>query len=258
MMSILIYALLLGGAFYLIKHFIKGNTSVANREVAIREIERILHEEVDFFADIEHLELKESFKRRVIRFIQQVRFTSVGHATHDLKDEVLIASSAIIPIFNFPHWEYTNLREVLLYEDHFDANFNVHKEKPIMGMVGDGAMNNTMLLSLRALREGFAKRDGNHTAIHEFIHLIDKADGAVDGIPEHLIPKELISPWLSLIRNTVGEVRTQENNLNPYAGTNEAEFFAVISEYFFEKPKFLERNHPELFQLLSRIFKPKT
>jgi Mlc titration factor MtfA (ptsG expression regulator) len=256
MISLLVYTILLAGAFYLIWHAIKGSNSRGRRIVPADEIERILKEEVDFFTDINNIEHKESFKRRVIHFIERVRFTSVGGAEHSLKDEVLIASSAIIPIFNFPDWEYPNLKEVLLYEDHFDHTFKVDSDKNIMGMVGDGALNNTMLLSLRALREGFEKRDGNHTAIHEFIHLIDKADGVIDGIPEHLIPKELIHPWLRLIRHSINEVRTQETGIDPYAGTNEAEFFAVISEYFFEKPNYLARHHPELFQLLKKAFKP--
>lgn len=229
-------------------------SSTQKRVLPFKEIENLLNTEVDFYSKIVSLERKENFKNRVFNFIQHVKFTSVGDAKHTLLDEVLIASSAIIPLYNFPDWEYRNIQEVILYDDHFDANYQVNEDKQIMGMVGEGALNNTMLLSLRALREGFEKRDGENTAIHEFVHLIDKADGVIDGVPEYLIPKELVAPWLRHIRATILEIENNETEINPYASTNESEFFAVISEYFFEKPQMLSRNQPELYTLLSRIF----
>jgi len=121
--------------------------------------------------------------------------------------------------------------------------------------VGDGAMNDTMILSLRALREGFEKKDGSQTALHEFVHLIDKADGVADGVPEYLIPKSLIEPWLRHIRAGIIDIKQNDSDINPYAATNEQEFFAVISEYFFEKPQLLQRHHPQLYEMLNRMFK---
>lgn len=255
-MQLIIVLLALLGLYFFIKKNINRTTSPL-KKVDSLQIEKILMEEVDFYKAIENPTRRESFKNRVVHFLQQVRFTSVGNAKHELLDEVLIASSAIIPIFNFPDWEYNNIKEVLLYEDHFDENFKVDKDHKLMGMVGEGALNSTMLLSLRALREGFDRRDGSHTAIHEFVHLIDHADGVIDGVPAYLLPNDLITPWLRLIRGMIQDIKENETEINPYASTNEAEFFAVISEYFFEKPKLLERNHPQLYAMLKTIFKPK-
>ena len=53
----------------------------------------------------------------------------------------------------------------------------------------------------------------------------------------------------------VHKIETGHSDINPYATTNEAEFFAVVSEYFFEKPEEFEAKHPELYEMLSRIFK---
>lgn len=223
----------------------------------VQEITHLLETEVDFYQKIASVSKKENFKQRIIQFMQHVKFTSVGEDTHTLLDEVLIASSAIIPIFHFPNWEYTNINEVLLYADNFDHDYAVGEEHSIMGMVGEGALQHTMLLSLKALREGFDKKEGSQTALHEFVHLIDKSDGSVDGIPEYLIPAELIKPWLRLMRVMIQEIRSDDTEINPYAGTNEAEFFAVISEYFFEKPGMLQRQHPALYSLLCKIFEPK-
>lgn len=238
-------------AYYI---YTSQKSSTQGRVLPTQEIENLLNTEVDFYSKITLPERKVNFKNRVLHFMQHVKFTSVGDAKHTLLDEVLIASSAIIPLYNFPDWEYRNIKEIILYDDHFDANYQVNEDKQIMGMVGEGALNNTMILSLRALREGFEKRDGENTAIHEFVHLIDKADGVIDGVPEYIIPKNLVAPWLRHIRATILEIENNETEINPYASTNESEFFAVISEYFFEKPQLLSRQHPELYSLLCRIF----
>jgi Mlc titration factor MtfA (ptsG expression regulator) len=115
-----------------------------------------------------------------------------------------------------------------------------------------------MVLSLPALRGGFDKYVDGNTAVHEFVHLIDKADGVVDGVPEYLIPKELIKPWMKEMNRTIREIREGDSEIRTYAGTNEAEFLAVLSEYFFKKPKKLQDEHPELFALLDKIYNRKS
>lgn len=253
-MGIILVILFIGGIIYLVR-LSSGSRKKSIDHLAIDEIEKLLNDKIDFYNQIKSTQQKENFKQRVIHFMQHVKFTSVGQAKHELIDEVYIASSAIIPIFSFPDWEYQNIREVLIYDDHFNYDFKVDEDNHIMGMVGDGAMNNTMVLSQRALREGFEKNEGSQTALHEFIHLIDKADGSVDGVPEYLIPKTLVMPWLRHIRATMVDIKEDETNINPYASTNESEFFAVISEYFFEKPAMLQREHPILYDMLNRMFK---
>jgi Mlc titration factor MtfA (ptsG expression regulator) len=253
-MAILFFIAFLLGLVWLI--FRVNRKPVQTEPIDEKGVVRILEQDVDFYNDITHKDLKSAFLNRVIRFLGQVRFTPVGGAEVTLNDKVLIACSAYIPLFSFPEWEYRNIREVLLYDDHFDTQYSTGQNKPIMGMVGDGALKQTMLLSLRALREGFERRDGNHTAIHEFIHLIDHADGSVDGIPEALMPTALIQPWLRHIRHCIGEINEGRSGIDPYAATNEAEFFSVASEYFFEKPAFLERNHPVLYRMMKEIFIP--
>jgi len=112
-----------------------------------------------------------------------------------------------------------------------------------------------LILSQQALRHGFKNEsDKKNTAIHEFVHLIDKADGAVDGIPSLLLEKQYSIPWLDLINKKIDEIYDGESDINPYGGTNRAEFFSVVSEYFFERPQLLEMNHPELYNMLEKVF----
>ncbi len=90
--------------------------------------------------------------------------------------------------------------------------------------------------------------------IHEFTHLLDKSDGMVDEVPEVALPGMAIRPWLNLVLTEMDKIRRGHSDINPYGLTNEAEFFAVVSEYFFEKPVRMKQKHPELYSMLEQIF----
>ncbi len=90
--------------------------------------------------------------------------------------------------------------------------------------------------------------------IHEFAHLLDQADGAIDGVPQAALPAHLLRPWAAAVHREMEAVRAGRSEINGYAGTNEAEFFAVVTEYFFEQPGKLRAHHPELYELLAQLF----
>ena len=215
---------------------------------------QILENEIPFYQKLSPPRKKE-FEERVMHFLGTTHITGVRTNVEDI-DKIYIASSAIIPIFGFPKWEYSNLNEVLLYPDSFSHEFEqTGKGRNILGMVGHGAMNNTMILSQQELRQAFNNKTGKeNTAIHEFVHLIDKSDGYVDGIPEILIDKKYSLPWLEYIRQEITKIEENKSDIDPYATTNEAEFFSVASEYFFERPDLLKTKHPELYNRLAKIF----
>lgn len=222
------------------------------------EYRRILEDNVLFYQRLDAGK-KIEFENRMSRFLERVRVTGIKTEVTD-EDRVFVAASAIIPIFAFSGWEYRNLNEVLVYPDSFNHEFEQegNNERVILGMVGEGAMQNQMILSRHALREGFSnKTDKNNTAIHEFIHLIDKSDGATDGIPEVFLQSAYVLPWVNMMHQQIKEIVNDQSDINPYGATNQAEFLAVAGEYFFERPDLLRQKHPELYELLSRIFTPK-
>jgi MtfA peptidase len=218
----------------------------------------ILDQRVLFYHNLNREE-KVRFERDVSRFIKKVRITGVN-AEIDITDKLLVASSAAIPVFGFPDWDYTFLNEVLLYPGSFDRNFNINsREEFITGMVGNGSMEGKMILSKPSLHLGFTNEtDKQNVGVHEFIHLLDKEDGEIDGIPATLMNKKFSIPWLQLIREKTEEMQKGDKDINPYGGTHEREFFAVAGEYFFERPHLLRENHPELYLLLSRAFNQDT
>ncbi|MEP6676083.1 MAG: M90 family metallopeptidase [Ferruginibacter sp.] len=200
------------------------------------------------------------FREGVKKILRSIKITGVDTTVEDI-DRIMIASSALIPVFAFPDWDYHNLKEVLLYSDMINDNFQtVGEDRIIMGMVGSGYMNEKMLLSRHALRQGFSNRnDTSNTAIHEFVHLIDKMDGDTDGLPKVLMQQQFVIPWLEMLRKNMEEIAEGRSDINPYGITNQAEFFAVVSEYFFEQPGMLQEKHPDIFALLQEVFlqKPK-
>lgn len=249
----LVFCLGLLLVFYVFKSFNRSNRQVYF-ELPSSFIEEILLDKVRFYAKLSDSD-KNLFKERVAYFLRRVKISAEKGAVLRDDDRVLIAASATIPLLHFETWAYENLDEVIVYPDYFDERFDVHSENNnVAGMVGSGAMNHKMILSLPALRAGFEKYSEGNTAVHEFVHLIDKADGEVDGVPEYLIPKDLIDPWLQEMNRTVRAIREGDSDIRTYAGTNEAEFLAVLSEYFFKKPKKLKEEHPELFDLLDKIY----
>lgn len=227
--------------------------------VGLQKLDKPLHllfdVHIDYYHQLNNADRKR-FESLVADFLQYVNIEGVGTEVTDL-DRVMIASSAIIPIFGLGDWRYNNLTNVILYPDTFDQEYQFEGEnRNIMGMVGSGYMNGQMLLSRAALLKGFSPASGReNAAIHEFVHLLDKADGATDGIPEHLIQHEYAAPWLSLMHQEMHRIKDGKSDINPYALTNEAEFFAVAAEYFFEKPEQFKHKHPGLYEQLSQIFK---
>lgn len=200
---------------------------------------------------------KSRFDQKIRDFLAYVRIHGVNVKISDT-DRLLVASSAIIPIFGFPEWRYYNLSDVLLYEDAFDANNFSAKEgdRNILGMVGEGAMQRMMILSKPALYLGFENStDKGNVGIHEFVHLLDKEDGAVDGVPEALLDKQYTLPWLKHIQENIGRILKGDSDINVYGATNSSEFFAVAAEYFFERPDLFRSKHPDLYKMMTLVFR---
>lgn len=214
----------------------------------------ILVDKVAFYRNLSAPD-KHRFENDVSRFLANVKVTGV-ETEIDITDKLLVASSAAIPVFGFPDWDYTFLDEVLIYPGSFDRNYNINSHsETILGMVGSGTMEGKMILSKPALHRGFDNgTDKQNVGIHEFIHLLDKEDGVIDGIPTTLRGKQYALPWLELIRNKTRDIMKGHSDIDLYGATSDTEFLAVAGEYFFERPELLQKNHPELYALLAQAF----
>lgn len=257
-MEVIVIALVALAVFFLLLKvlFTKQRTKEVINTLSFTEEERaLLTEYVPFYNELDQAG-KQEFESRMQHFLNTTRISGVN-VTVELLDRVLVAASAIIPIFGFKDWEYLNLNEVLLYPDAFNDTFDQQgADRSTLGVVGTGPYQNIMILSQHDLRQGFMNKSGkSNTAIHEFVHLVDKTDGAVDGVPEALLSKKYVMPWLELVHENIERIQRNNSDINPYGATNKAEFLAVVSEYFFERPDLLQERHPDLYELLTKMFR---
>jgi len=219
----------------------------------------LLMEHVAFYKSLPSRK-KKLFRERMMFFLEETYVESVGFELEEL-DTVLVAASAVIPVFQFKEWNYENLSGVILYPDNFNEDLGYDKDHPdrlIGGMVGNGQYENQMILSRSSLHHGFENHtDKINTGIHEFVHLIDKVDGQTDGVPERLLEKPYIIPWINLMHQEMEVINNNKSDIRKYGATNQAEFFAVAGEYFFSRPKLLKKKHPELYKMLDQCFNPR-
>src|SRR5258705_1892210 len=215
----------------------------------------VLNDYVRFYRQLDD-EGKEKFEKRLEQFLSAVQITGINANVEDI-DRLLIGAAAIIPVYVISDWQYINLHEVLLYPGSFNRDFDQEgSDRFIAGMVGTGAMQHVMVITKWQLRQGFIDDNSSHnTAIHEFVHLIDKMDGTMDGVPEIILERKYVARWKNLMDSTIQQMKNGGSDIDMYGATNPAEFFAVVSEYFFEQPDLLRASHPELHEMLARIYR---
>lgn len=252
----LIAALILAVALILLFVWKKPGAANPKNPALPEHIVSLLNDHIAFYRKLDEDE-KIKFEQKISAFISKVYIEGVGTEVEDV-DRILVAASAIIPIFKFGNWEYRNLTSVILYPDTFNQDFQFQgADRTVLGVVGTGFMHGQMILSKNALREGFRiDNDARNTAIHEFVHLLDMADGDVDGVPELLLSSAYFSPWIKAIHKEMKRIEKGKSDIDPYALTNDAEFFAVLSEYFFEKPEKMKRRYPELYSFADKMYNP--
>jgi MtfA peptidase len=214
----------------------------------------LLNDYIRFYSVLNE-EGKGTFEEKFKKFLHAVKITGANADVEDL-DRVLIGAAAVIPVYAIPDWEYINLKEILVYPGSFNMDFEQHGyERTISGMVGSGAMQNLMIISKWDLRQGFIDSNSSrNTAIHEFVHLIDKMDGSLDGVPEILLERKYVAEWRQLLEQAMDNIRQGQSDIDAYGATSPVECFAVVAEYFFEQPVLFHSNHPQLYQMLQRIF----
>lgn len=214
------------------------------------EGKRTLAQQVGYFARLSAVE-QTRFREAVERFLADQHISGPRDAPVSEELKVLVAASAVALVFGHKRFVYPRTRDIVIYDEAFDGEYNTGKHERFIGMVhGSGPI----LFSARALRDAFAKpRDGIHVGLHEFAHVIDFDGGSADGVPS-LMPWGVADAWLGMMLRETKRIRARRSVLGAYAATNDAEFFAVATEAFFEKPRELEAKHPDLYATLATVY----
>ena len=209
----------------------------------------VLEERVAFYRRITP-EGKARFEADVAIFLAEQRMAGPQNSPVPEDIRVLIAAAAAMLGHGRPDWEWPTHRDIIVHLTNFNADYEPGEHHDIAGMVH---AQGPMLLSRKQVRFGFKKSDGTNVAVHELAHVLDLADGYSDGNPSFW---SSVPGWGALVKSRLTKVRKggREAPLRAYAGTNEAELFAVAVEAFFETPDKLRARDPALFTALSAVF----
>ncbi|HEX6911671.1 MAG TPA: M90 family metallopeptidase [Longimicrobium sp.] len=203
-------------------------------------------------------------RRRVLVFCAEKRFEGAGGLEMTDEIRVTIAAQACILLLRLDDDDYyPRLRSIVVYP----SAYRVPREQREGAVIhegdavhlGESWQHGAVVLSWSSARRGAADpRDGQNVVLHEFAHQLDQEDGAADGTPE-LERWAFYAPWARVLSEHYLALRKAagcggKTVLDTYGATNEAEFFAVATEAFFERPRLLQARHPELYEELARYF----
>ena len=208
---------------------------------------------------------KHRIERSILYFIHTKTFVGVKmEVTEEMK--AVIAFYACLLLLHLPQKGcYDALRTIILYPSTviYDAvreNGGIYtKEKFLID--GQSAGDTVVLVWHDAKFEAYHLRHEN-VIVHEFAHEIDFMDGMADGVPP--MERSKYHEWTSVLfkdYQKLHDVALKNREwgryklLGEYAATNEAEFFAVVTERFFESPHSLKRHFPELYEELKDFYR---
>jgi hypothetical protein len=203
--------------------------------------------------------------RHVQVFLAEKRFEGCGSL--ELNDEmrVTIAAQACLLLLHRKADYFPRLVTVLVYPSTYMVDERRHVEGPIWeegksARLGEtGQRMGTIVLAWDAVRSGSANpSDGKNIVLHEFAHQLDYENGEADGAPA-LATRDQQSSWRIVMQREFSSLRAADETgvpmlLDNYGATNPAEFFAVATEAFFERPYALRACHPELYAELAKYF----
>lgn len=204
----------------------------------------VLETRVRFYRALD-LEGRSRFERNLKLLAATYEFDAVAGAKVTDELRVLALSGAAVLLQGWDDVMLPGARTIVLHPASFDADYGSGPHADIAGQV---VRQGPILFAVSELRRGWAAdRDGYNVAIHEFAHVLDLADGYADGRAGAL-------DWGPVLEEELTRVRRGRSPLRSYAGTNEAELFAVATEVFFERPAVLRDKAREVYEVLAEFF----
>lgn len=200
-------------------------------------------------------------------FIAEKQWEGCGDLELDDEIVVTIAAQACILLLGLPHDYYRNVESILVYPSAVippERTLGVFEQvnSPLYGpmpLVGQAFVKGPVILVWDSVLHGARHpRDGHNVVYHEFAHKLDMLDGAADGTPP--LDRDLLAQWVDVCSREFLRLRSlaekgQKTFLDTYGTKNEAEFFAVATEEFFDRPLALQKDAPDLYQLLSSYYR---
>lgn len=213
--------------------------------------------------------LQERLLKHVQVFLAEKQFEACGDL-EEVTDEMrlVIAAEACLLLIGLKRHDYFGeLRSVLVYPGAYHRGrarlFSLPDEEDSQSantaLLGESWGSGSVVIAWNsALKGAMNEDDGENVVIHEFAHQLDQADGIADGAPI-LNSRAEYKDWAKVLGHDYEKlVKATEAGkrdlIDSYGATNPAEFFAVASETFFEKPRKLRKKHGELYDELEAYY----
>lgn len=230
-----------------------GLTSTTINDVP-SDFKDIIFKHVAYYHTLPEKE-REEFITTVFQFSTDIPISGLKIEIN-LKDVVLVSCSAIIPIFHLIDWHYQYLLRVFVTESYIPDEISGVRFGKATGLVRHSNHGFEVFLSRKSLYLGFSNyQDKSNVGLHEFAHVIDGMDGEVDGLPKFLMSEVQIKEWKKLKLKYIERIKSGETKINSYGATNSSEFFAVVTEFFYENPFMIKKRYPDLYEFLVIMYK---
>ena len=176
---------------------------------------------------------------------------------------LLVSATAALAVLGldiswYDNWRTTVLIPRAVVQEHVEEDEHGVVQEWMQADSGESWENGPVVLSVRDVEDS---RDGSgyNVVLHEAAHRIDMSDGEINGRPAlhgGLDPGEWREVFGTAFERFADRVeRGVRTRIDPYAAEDDAEFFAVMTEYFFERPRLVRAEFPELYDLLVRFYR---
>ena len=203
-------------------------------------------------------------ERHIVWFLNEKRFIGCDGLKLTPAMKLIVAADACVLVLNKPWPLYINVKEILLYPS---AYYAPQTTRDSAGLVsyhntvrqGESWPGGTLVLSWHDVLEGSRlPSDGHNLVFHEFAHQLDQETGKTTGTPL-LKSSADYKEWARVFSRAFTQLKSHvaysmPHVIHSYGATNEAEFFAVITETFIEKPAELRRYDPEIYRMLVNYY----
>ena len=231
------------------------------------EWEEIVQHNVAHYCMLEDAE-RAHLRALIQVFIAEKDWEGCGGFTLTDEIRVTISAQACVLLLNLPHNYYSNVKSIIVYPStvvppprkpgFFETSFApVEEVHPIIGQAFQ--QGPVIIIWDAALHGGRHPELGYNVVYHEFAHKLDMLDGAADGTPP-LRNRAEYRDWVWTCSREYLQLRQdaeqgRKSFLNDYGATNEAEFFAVTTEQFFDQPHLMIKHAPDLYRVLKEYYR---
>lgn len=209
--------------------------------------------------------LRLQLRKLIKQFLHQKHFSGAGGLKITDEIRVTIAAEACLLLLNRNTGVYPALRYIIVYPSAFVVDRPQGGADGIVsegrkGLLGESWANGKVILAWDNVLHGSSNFvDGQNVVLHEFAHQLDSESGSTNGAPI-LAGKSCLRTWASTLSGEFEELQKdawqgKRSLIDHYGATNPAEFFAVSTETFFEKPAQMAKHHVELFEVLKCYYR---